>query len=113
VLRNRPPELVKLYAAVEAFVRKLGRVEFVTRERYVLLRTLRIFTDLVIMRDAVRIAIHLQRKVDDPRFFKVVTDGRKVTHVAKLKSLSDLKAIQPLIREAYELSIAADARNNL
>lgn len=104
---------MKLYAELEAFVRGLGRVEFVTRERYVLLRTLRIFSDLVIMSDALRIAIHLQRQLDDPCFFKVVTDGRKVTHVAKLKSHSDLVAVQAYIREAYELSIVGVDRNNL
>src|SRR5690349_1408967 len=87
VLRNRPESIVRLYGAVEAFARQLGRVEFVTRDRYVLLRTHKIFTDLVIMTDAVRIAIHLQRKLDDAHFFKVVSDGKKVTHVAKLKTM--------------------------
>lgn len=107
VLRNRPEHVVRLYAMIEAFVRTLGPVEFVTRERYVLLRTVRIFADLVIMSDAVRIAIHLHRSVSDPHFFRVVSDERKVTHVAKLTSEEDFLAIRRYLGEAYEVSLPA------
>ncbi len=106
VLRNRPPEIVELYAALETFAKSLGPVEFVTRERYVLLRSNRVFADLVIMSDALRIAIHLSRTVQDERFFKVASDRRHVTHVAKLRDMRDLEAVQPFLREAYEFSIS-------
>ncbi len=105
VLRNRPDEIVRLYEAVEAFAESLGKIEIVARERYVLLRTTRIFADLVIMANAVRIAVHLQRRVDEPMFFKIVADERKVTHVAKLESQADFKAIEPYLAEAYEASL--------
>lgn len=105
VLRNRADHLVELYEGVESFVQSLGEVEFVTRDRYVLLRTVRIFSDLVIMTDAVRIAIHLRRHVKHPLFFRAVPDGRKVTHVAKMRSKEDFAAIQPYLREAYELTV--------
>ena len=59
VLRNRPEELVRLYESVEAFVKSLGDIELVARERYVLFRSTRIFADVVIMTDALRIAVHL------------------------------------------------------
>ena len=104
VLRNRPPELVELYGALERFAKSLGPLEFVTRDRYVLLRTKRIFTDLVIMTDAVRVAIHLSRKVNSPLFIKVVADRRHVTHVAKLRRMEELEAVKPFLREAYEHS---------
>jgi hypothetical protein len=104
VLRNRPPELVKLYESIESFAQSLGKIEVVARERYVLLRTTRIFSDLVIMTDAVRIAIHLERELKSPIFFKVVSDQNKVTHVAKLKTAKDLETIKPYLKEAYELS---------
>jgi hypothetical protein len=104
VTRNRPEHIVQLYHSVEKFARSLGSVEFVTRDRYVLLRTIRIFADLVIMTDAVRIAIHLQRKVDHPHFFRVVTDRKKITHVAKMQSKRDLDEMKPYIQEAYELT---------
>jgi hypothetical protein len=106
VLRNRPEKIVRLYASVEAFARSLGTVEFVTRNRYVLLRTVRIFADLVIMTDAVRIAIHLQRKVEEPHFFRVVTDGKKFSHVAKLQTQQDFNAVKRYLKEAYEVSLA-------
>jgi hypothetical protein len=105
VLRNRTDEVVNVYVAVEAFAKSLGAIEIVARERYVLLRTVRIFTDLVIMTDAVRIAIHLGRKVDDPIFFKVVSDGRKVTHVAKLRTKKDLEVVKTYVEEAYAYSL--------
>ena len=105
VLRNRPDSIVRLYGMVEAFAKSLGSIEVVARERYVLLRSVRIFADLVIMADAVRIAIHLQRKVNDPIFFKVARDARHVTHVAKLQSQQDFSAIKPYLREAYQASL--------
>lgn len=102
VLRNRPPEVVALYAALEKFVRSLGAVEFVTRDRYVLLRRARIFADLVIMAGAVRVAIHLARRAQHPLFEKIGADRKHVTHVAKLHSLDELEALKPFLREAYE-----------
>jgi hypothetical protein len=105
VLRNRPDGVVRLYGVVERFAKSLGGVEIVARERYVLLRTHRIFADLVIMTDAVRIAIHLKRKLDDPIFFKVGGDGKKVTHVAKLISEADFAAVRGYLKEAYECSL--------
>lgn len=106
VLRNRPPEVVELYAALETFAKSLGPVEFVTRERYVLLRSNRIFADLIIMSDALRIAIHLSRKVENKLFVKVGSDRRQVTHVAKLHDMEELEAMKPFLREAYEYSIS-------
>ena len=105
VLRNRPDALVALYDSVETFARSLGPIEIVARERYVLLRTVRIFADLVIMSDAVRIAIHLGRRIDDPIFFKVGSDGTKTSHVAKLRAKKDVEAIKPYLKEAYAFSL--------
>jgi DNA-directed RNA polymerase subunit RPC12/RpoP len=105
VLRDRPQALARIYASIETFAKTLGPVEIVARERYVLLRSVRIFADLVIMTDAVRIAVHLRRKVADPLFFKVVSDAKKVTHVAKLKTAADVTAIKPYLKEAYAASL--------
>jgi hypothetical protein len=105
VLRNRPNSVVRTYAAIEDFVKLLGPIEIVARERYVLLRSVRIFADLVIMADAVRVAIHLARRVDDSLFFKVVEDRKKVTHVAKLANASDVEAIKAYLKEAYDASL--------
>src|SRR5262245_60171068 len=105
VLRNRPPELVDLYGKLEKFVESLGPVEFVTRERYVLLRTRRIFADLNIMTDALRIAIHLPKKMEHKLCIKVGGDRKQVTHVAKMGTASDLEAMKPFLRKAYEFSI--------
>jgi hypothetical protein len=106
VLRNRPEHLVRLYGTLEAFVHTLGPVEVVARQRYVLLRSTRIFTDLVIMTDAVRVAIHLGRALKHPLFFKVVPGDRAITHVAKLHNAQELEAIKPFIQEAYATSLA-------
>ena len=106
VLRNRPSELVDLYDALETFAKSLGSVEVVTRERYVLLRSNRIFADVVVMSDALRLAIHLSRKVDHRLFIKVGSDRKQVTHVAKLHNMEELKAMKPFLREAYEYSIS-------
>lgn len=106
VLRNRPPEVVAVYAALEKFVKTLGPVEFVTRDRYVLMRTTRIFTDLQIMTDAVRVAIHLPTRVAHKAFIKIAADRKQVTHVAKLRTIEELEEMMPFIRQAYAWSIA-------
>jgi hypothetical protein len=105
VLRGRPDSLVAVYDLVEAHARSLGTVEVVARERYVLLRSVRIFADLVIMSDAVRVAVHLTRRVDEAIFFKVVSDKHKVTHVAKLRTRADFELVRPYLSEAYRVSL--------
>lgn len=105
VLRGRPQAVVQTYDALLKLVRGLGPVEVFARERYVLLRSVRIFADLVIMADAVRVAIHVSRALADPIFFKVVSDGKKVTHVAKLQSPAQVQAVEAHLREAYAFSL--------
>ena len=104
-MRNRSPELLRLYEAVEAFAKSLGPIEIVARDRYVLLRSVRIFADLVMMTDAVRVAVHVRRPLDDSLFFKVVSDGKKVTGVTKLQTEKELKRLLPYLKEAYEASL--------
>jgi hypothetical protein len=107
VLRGRPEPLVALYRSLESFAETLGFVEFVARDRYVLLRTSRIFADLVVMKDALRVAVHLGRRVADPVFFKVGEDRKRVTHVAMLRDETGLSALKPYLREAYGLSVSS------
>lgn len=106
VLRNRPPELVALYGVLEAFVKSLGEVECVTRERYALFRSERIFADLVVQPEALRLVIHLPRKVKNAAFFKVAAGPRHVSHVARIRSVEELEPMKPLLREAYEHSLS-------
>lgn len=106
VLRERPDSLVALYARVEEFARSLGPVELVARERYVLLRSTRIFADIVIMKDALRVAVHLGRLVKDPVFFKSGHARKRYSHVAKVQDEQGLLALKPYLREAYEYSLA-------
>lgn len=107
VLRNRPPELVAVYCALEAFVKTLGPVEIVARDRYVLLRTTRIFADAVVMAGSIRLAIHLARKAEHPAFSKIVADNRHVTHVTQLHQVTDIATIAAFLREAYTFSLRA------
>jgi predicted transport protein len=98
---------VALYSSLESFARSLGPVEFVARDRYVLFRSSRIFADLVVMADALRIAVHLGRRVSDPIFFKIGSDRNRVSHVAKVRDEASLSTLKPYLREAYEFSIGA------
>ncbi len=106
ILRNRPPEVVRLYAALETFAQSLGPVEFVTRERYVLLRSNRIFADAVIQSDALRLAIHLPRRVEHELFVKIASDRNQITHVATLRTMGELESMKSFLREAYAHSVA-------
>jgi hypothetical protein len=80
-------------------------VEVVTRDRYALFRTTRIFADLTVMRDALRVVIHLSRKVSAPYFIKIGPSGNRVSHVAIVRTEEDLRAVMPFFREAFDLSV--------
>jgi hypothetical protein len=107
LFKNRPPALEEVYRELEAAVRGFGAVEIVARERYALFRTTRIFTDLTVTADALRVVIHLARRVDRPCFIKIGRDGRRVSHVALVRTRKELRGIVPLVREAYDLASEA------
>lgn len=104
VLRNRPPELVAVYSALEEFVQSLGPIELVARDRYVLFRTTRIFADVVVMVACIRLAIHLPRRAEHVMFSKIVADTRHVTHVTQLQHVAEVQTVEPFVREAYAFS---------
>lgn len=105
LLKGRPPALADLYRELEATVRQFGAVEVVTRDRYALFRTTRIFADLTVMRDALRTVVHLGRKVRAPYFIKSGPSGKRISHVALIRSAEELRTVVPFLREAFELSV--------
>ncbi len=110
LLRDRPATLVQLYDSLEAKVRSFGPVEIVTRDRYALFRTTRIFTDLTVMRDALRVVIHLDRQVTAPCFVRTGRgSARRVSHVALVRTGAELRALTPWLREAYRTAAGEDA----
>ncbi len=102
LLRGKSDVLVALYGALERALKGLSGVEIVARDRYALFRTTRIFADLVFQKEALRLAVHLDREVRIPLFFKVGRgEGRRVGHVALLRKMSDVRAVTPYLKEAY------------
>ena len=55
-------------------------MDVVTRDRYALFRATRIFKDLTVMRDVLRVVIHLNRKASAPCFIKVGRSGSRTSH---------------------------------
>jgi hypothetical protein len=108
LLKNRPPALADLYRKLENTVKDFGGVEVVTRNRYALFRTTRIFADLTVMRDVLRVVIHLGRKAKEPYFIKVGQGGKRVSHVALVHTVEDLRAITPYLREAFNLAASEE-----
>jgi hypothetical protein len=106
LLKNRPPALAELYRKLETTVKGFGDVEVVSRDRYALFRTTRIFTDLTVMSDALRVVIHLDHKADAPHFIKVGASGKRVSHVALVRTAADLRVLVPFLREAFDLSMS-------
>ena len=104
LLKGRPPSLTDLYQKLETTVRRFGEVEVVTRDRYALFRTTRIFADLTVMKDALRVVVHLGRKVSKPYFIKVGASGKRVSHVALVRTPEELRTIIPFLREAFDLA---------
>jgi len=108
LIKNRPPALTDLYRKLEATVKGFGNVEVVTRDRYALFRTTRIFTDLTVMRDALRVVIHLDRRVGAPCFIKVGQSGKRVSHVALVRTATELRTILPFLHEAFDLAVSEE-----
>ncbi|HEX9128931.1 MAG TPA: DUF5655 domain-containing protein, partial [Gemmatimonadaceae bacterium] len=109
LLKGRPPALTDLYRKLETTVRGFGDVEVVTRDRYALFRTARIFADLTVMRDALRVVIHLGRKAATGHFVKIGRSGKRVSHVALVRTAEDLRAMIPFLREAFDLAVSEEA----
>ena len=112
LLKNRPAALTDIYRKLETTVKDFGGVEVVTRNRYALFRTTRIFADLTVMRDALRVVIHLGRKASAPIFIKVVQGDNRVAHVAQVRNHEDLRAITPFLREAFNLAASEETQKN-
>ena len=106
LLKGRPSALADLYRELEISVRSFGDVEVVTRDRYALFRTTRIFADLTVMRDALRVVIHLGRKAGAPCFIKIGKGNNRVSHVALVRTAKDLRTIIPFLREAFALAVS-------
>jgi hypothetical protein len=109
LLKGRPPALAGLYRRLETTVRGFGRVEVVTRNRYALFRTTRIFADLTVMRDALRVVIHLGRKAGAQCFIKVGQSGNRVSHVALVRTAQDVRTMIPFLREAFDLAVSEES----
>jgi predicted transport protein len=106
LLAGKPPALASLFRALEKTVRQLSGVEIVAHDRYALFRTTRIFADVVIMKDALRLNVLLDRPVKEPLFFKVLSDRGRVAHVAKLRSPADLRAVTKYVKQAHAFAAA-------
>jgi predicted transport protein len=106
LLKGRSPVLTDLYRKLETAVRSFGEVEVVTRNRYALFRTTRIFADLTVTRDALRVVVHLGRKVSAPYFIKTGPTGNRVSHVVLVRTAEDLRTIMPFLREAFDLAVS-------
>ena len=109
LLKGRPPALSKIYRKLENTIRGFGDVEVVTRNRYALFRTTRIFADLTVMKDALRVVIHLDRKAAAPYFVKVGRSGKRISHVALVRTAAELGTIVPFLREAFALAVSEES----
>ena len=108
MLAGKPTELVVLYEALERIAASDGAIEVVAKDRYALFRTTRIFADVVFMKDALRLALQLERVIDDPMFFKTAQDARgRVQQVAKLRNAQEVAAVAPYLREAHRYACAS------
>jgi len=106
LVKNRPSALADLYRKLEAAVRRFGHVEVVSRDRYALFRTTRIFADLTVTRDSLRVVVHLGRKVSAPYFVKSGPSGKRISHVAVVRTPEELRTIMPFLREAFDLAMS-------
>ena len=62
-----------------------------------LFRTRRIFADLTVTRDALRVVVHLGRKMSAPYFIKSGSSGNRVSHVVLVRTAEDLRTVMPFL----------------
>jgi hypothetical protein len=67
-------------------------------------RTTRVFTDLTVTRDALRVVIHLGRKVSAPYFVKIREADKRVSHVALVRTDEELRTIKPFLLGVFNLA---------
>lgn len=106
LFEGRPPALSDLYRKLENTLKSFGEIEVVTRDRYALFRTTRIFADLTVTRDALRVVVHLGRKVSAKHFIKTGPSRNRVSHVALVRTAEDLRTVMPFLREAFDLAVS-------
>jgi predicted transport protein len=109
LLKNRPASLTDIYRRLESTVTRFGHVEVVRRDRYALFRTTRIFADLTVTRDALRVVVHLGRKVSAPYFIKIGPSGNRISHVVLVRTAEDLRTVMPFVREAFDLAVSEES----
>lgn len=101
VLRNRREEVVELFAALERQLKSIGPVEFIARERYIILRSKHIFADVIILADCLRLVIHLPKLARHPLFRKISAERQWVSHTAKVRNEAELAQLQPFLQAAW------------
>lgn len=52
--------------------------------------------------------IHLGRKVRAPFFIKIGPSGKRISHVALVRTAADLRTILPFLREAFDLATSEE-----
>ena len=57
-------------------------------------------------RDALRVVVHLGRKVSAPYVVKSGPSGNRISHVVLVRTAEDLRTITPLLREAFDLAVS-------
>lgn len=106
LLKGKPEPLAALFREMETKVRRWKGVEVLPKGRYALLRTTRIFADVVFMRDVLRICVLLEGFTDDPIFFKSGRmSARRVGQVAMVKTRDDLRRLMPHLKEAHAFAL--------
>ncbi len=60
------------------------------------------------MRDALRVVIHLDREAKAPCFVKVGPSGKRVSHVALIRTAAELRTVTPFLRQAFDLAASED-----
>lgn len=102
VLKNRREEVVALFEALERQAKALGPVEFVARERYIILRSKHIFADVIMLADSLRVVVHLPVMARHALFKKITADRKWVSHTAKVRNAAELEQLQPFLRAAWD-----------
>jgi hypothetical protein len=92
---------VELFAALEQQAKSIGPVEFIARERYIILRSKHIFADVIILADCLRIVIHLPKLVRHPLFRKINAERQWVSHAAKVRNPAELEQLHPFLHAAW------------
>lgn len=103
--RNKDPQLLKVFRAYRAMVRKLGPVTVYAQKSRIVFQARARFTGFIVKKHWLEGAVWFKRRLEHPRFHRILAiPPRDYVHYFKLRQTEDIdREVRAWAREAYAI----------